>query len=1171
MNLASGLRGLAVGVMAVVVASCDTRQASAPRPAAEVRTSEARVGTPFLVKDVLPGDATSDLLEQPTFFIRLGDITLLGASDKVHGRELWRTDGTPEGTSLVLDVLPGPEGSDLKHAVVLKGRVYFLALTNYVGQQYGLWSTDGTARGTVLVKNLRGLGTFLGVRDDSLLAITSPSDIPSSGYSLWKSDGTTEGTVLVKTSQSETGGFGTWNKAWAGSTLVFQATDEEGGDMLWKTDGTAEGTGKVLDPRPGGGRFVPYELKACRGSVFFYRNSPFGRQELWRTDGTVDGTVLVATLDAKDPSSQDFTSPPPFACVGDTLYFTAWEATTGVELWKSDGTTDGTVRVSDIQPGAGGSRPSRLTAHDGLLYFMAHDTVAGGEPWKSDGTAQGTVRVADLAPGGESSMEADFGQPMFSSPAGLFFGANDGSHGQQLWKTDGTALGTVRLTEVTPRPHGLGELVASWTQDTLYFWTRDDELWTSTGTVEGTGKVKTLSAPVANGLPAYEPSAVEVGGVLYFVAENEFMSRHLWRSDGTPAGTGPLAISPPLSPFYFPLQLTRLNDQLLFFAGDDEGLQALWILPAEDSHPPRRLASLSMRMFGAPGRHLVPAGTRAFITEWSYEKDALWVTDGTPTGTVRIKQFEPNSFIPPHPRMLTAVGDKVFFALTADFNHEELWTSDGTEAGTRRVASLADASELASFHQMRVANGRLFFWVNFASRGLELWTSDGTQAGTRALGFVSRRYGYWPRESTTATLGDSVFYVVSHAESPPELWKSNGAAPVKVKTFGTRATVNPPEQLTPHGDLLLFWADDESGGYEPWRSDGTEAGTVRVKDIRPGEPGAVSTPGPFVRLGGEDALVFAASDGVTGLEPWRTDGTEAGTLLLADLGPGVVSSAPGPFTNVGPYLYFAAWHPAWGRELWGLRTTPTDSQPPRLACPGAQVTEAVSALGTAVPFPPASVSDEDPDPRVSYSLASGSVFPLGRTEVLVTATDNLGNTSTCTFAVTVQDTQAPSVTCPSTVSAIATSQAGVAVQWQDITAQDTASTPTVSTVPARGSVFPVGTTDVVVTAADPSGNTTNCTFQVHVQVTAPEPTDAGSPDAGPVGPDGGAPDSGVPQPDGGTSQPDAGPPGMPTPEDSSGCGCQQSGGAGTGTLGLALLALLSMRRRRNPGIEAPDA
>jgi ELWxxDGT repeat protein len=169
-----------------------------PEPRAAPRQATAGLaGAPFLVKDIHPGTSPSNFYDPPTLFAELGTTVLFGASDKVHGRELWRTDGSAAGTALVLDLLPGPEGSNPSHPTVLNGRMYFLAAANSAGE-YGLWSTDGTPQGTVLVKPLPW-PVFLEQKNGVLYVGTLPPDSnASAGFALWKSDGTSAGATAPR-------------------------------------------------------------------------------------------------------------------------------------------------------------------------------------------------------------------------------------------------------------------------------------------------------------------------------------------------------------------------------------------------------------------------------------------------------------------------------------------------------------------------------------------------------------------------------------------------------------------------------------------------------------------------------------------------------------------------------------------------------------------------------------------------------------------------------------------------------------------------------------------------------------------------------------------------------------------------------------------------------------
>lgn len=130
---------------------------------------------------------------------------------------------------------------------------------------------------------------------------------------------------------------------------------------------------------------------------------------MWVTNGTTEGTQLVADIypgiatNRYDPRSgekiEDYpysSFPYGFAKFNGKLYFRARDGENGDELWVTDGTTEGTTLVADINPGSSSSVPSDLAELDGKLYFRANDGENGSELWVSDGTTEGTALVNDL-------------------------------------------------------------------------------------------------------------------------------------------------------------------------------------------------------------------------------------------------------------------------------------------------------------------------------------------------------------------------------------------------------------------------------------------------------------------------------------------------------------------------------------------------------------------------------------------------------------------------------------------------------------------------------------------------------------------------------------------------------------------------------------------------------
>jgi ELWxxDGT repeat protein len=326
----------------------------------------------------------------------------------------------------------------------------------------------------------------------------------------------------------------------------------------------------VKDIRNGSPYSNPSSLTNVNGTLYFTADDGRNGEQLWRSDGTNNGTVLVRNI------GSGFSPPSSLMNMNGTLYFTADDGTNGTELWKSDGTAAGTVLVKDIRSGSSSAFPSSLTNVNGTLYFKADDGTNGTELWKSNGTATGTVMVKDIAPGVVSFTDPFFNYysyPRSSSPSELtnvngtlYFTANNGTNGVELWKSNGTAAGTVAVKDIRSGEVGAYPSELTNVSGTLYFKADDnstgDELWRSDGSVAGTLLVKDIRTG-SDG--AYPSGLTNVNGMLHFTANDGRNGRQLWKSNGTAAGTlfvADLAGSSSLAPSY----LTNVNGMLYFTA-----------------------------------------------------------------------------------------------------------------------------------------------------------------------------------------------------------------------------------------------------------------------------------------------------------------------------------------------------------------------------------------------------------------------------------------------------------------------------------------------------------------------------------------------------------------------------------------------------------------------------
>jgi ELWxxDGT repeat protein len=305
----------------------------------------------------------------------------------------------------------------------------------------------------------------------------------------------------------------------SGGKLYFTATDDlsgQGGNReLYFYDGTKVRLVRDINTNPifFSGSSTPLQLVDAGGLLYFTAvDTASNGRELWRTDGSVGGTFMLANI--KPNGDGDISDITPAG--GTNVFFSANDGATGNELWFSDGNSAGTRLVKDIQGVINGvnqgSNPSSMLWVNGTLYFNADDGVVGKELWKTDGTDAGTVLVRDIAQTGPNGV---FDVKQNSNPHNLtlvngviYFSANDGKEGFELWRTDGTTAGT-QIVQLSTDPSGVpGHPFA------------------------GINRNLTSSGDSTAG--SYPGSLLNVNGTLYFVATDTYdqfgrTNFELWR------------------------------------------------------------------------------------------------------------------------------------------------------------------------------------------------------------------------------------------------------------------------------------------------------------------------------------------------------------------------------------------------------------------------------------------------------------------------------------------------------------------------------------------------------------------------------------------------------------------------------------------------------------------
>jgi ELWxxDGT repeat protein len=583
---------------------------------------------------------------QPHSLYDLGNGKLIFTEYRRSGIEpLWISDGTAAGTVKVSDV--GPY-HNRPVAMVFHKKLYFARpnLDSYDDDE--LWVSDGTNAGTRLYCDI----SFEFGRQDILEFGAAGGKLfisGSGGFSmLYATDGAAPVKLLRRFSYTHNGSIFMND---IDGVLHFNGQEVSHGN--WKSDGTVLGTVPFTDKVPGMGAFM-----GRLGSEMLFRSGKL----LIASDGTDAGTRTVYTFDTSISAGNNRAKD--VAVIDGVMYFRGASTEGGFELWRTDGTTVGTMLAADVNAGSAGSSPVQITGLRRRVVFAADTGAAGIEPLVVDPAhPQGARMLYDL-PGTADSQPA----PILTVGTTHFFNVQTAPDTWELWKTD-----------------GIGETV----------------------------KVKDAIGPAE--------AAVDYGGVLYYLSD-----RTLWKSDGTSGGT--VALASKATPAGGVTWMAIVDGTLYFndsrYAGGPYPTGTLYAIDAPHATPrafaPTGQAGTTIRY--RDGLMYFCATYHSPIRYFWYSTDG-WTTTLLPNSVSLLwpgPGEQPPAVPPPAPPFADSrvISGTRFYAFDDGVHGTELWI-DGT-AGAQLLADLYPGQASSYPGGLAALNGRLVFSATTPDAGREL-------------------------------------------------------------------------------------------------------------------------------------------------------------------------------------------------------------------------------------------------------------------------------------------------------------------------------------------------------------------------------------------------------------------------------------------------------------------
>jgi ELWxxDGT repeat protein len=637
------------------------------------------------------------------------------ARNSTTGFELWKTNGSVGNATLILDVnVGGPEGFYGDFLTSNDQNIFFDGVTQYNGKE--IWKSNGSGVGTTILKDIYagyedGTGnnlqhTFI----NNILYFTAGNN--ATGIELWKSDGTSVGTTLVKNIYPGANSSDILFLTNIDDVLYFSARVDfvEDKNFLWKSDGTSAGTQLVKDVNLRGTNLgEKNKIFKLNNLIFFIGYSSQNGWELWKTDGTNESTSLFFDLNYSCSSN-----PTDFVQLNPTeILFTA-----NSQLYKSNGSISGTNLVYRIPNGGiiDTYDYSKFIKLDNIILYKAFTQENNQELWKSDGTTAGTSLVKDIYPGVGVGLNENFGSDYAILNGVVYFTANNGTNGYELWRSDGTSLGTYMLKDLTTGSSGSNINSFCVFNNRVFFVYNSNQIWSTNGTESDT--VLFYSSNIIKGL-------TRVLNNLYFFAN--------YASDYDPHSLY-VTNSSLSTPQYLGTWSGGLDSDITIRKVFNNEIYFVVQSPTGGKTIVKSNGTLSGTMYVKNDLSLIDIDNVVVCGNYLYFTNnpsgtikQIWRTDGTDVGTFIIANT--TTTVSQHIKSLKCFQENLFYFKGSSSNYPIVWETNGIDSLEHNlvVNNSQQFINLYGAYDMFSTDSKLYFCANNGYSGNELYNSEAIQ------------------------------------------------------------------------------------------------------------------------------------------------------------------------------------------------------------------------------------------------------------------------------------------------------------------------------------------------------------------------------------------------------------------------------------------------------------